>query len=96
MATDVKASAPLPGTVPTIIVTQKSSNSVTEIGGGGKSHKKWIWIGLAVAGGAGAAFAASSLGARGAQGASSTASGVAAGLSSAVTIGSPTITIGKP
>ena len=53
VASDIKASAPLPGTVPTIIVTQKSSNSATEIGGGGKSHKKWIWIGLAVAGGAG-------------------------------------------
>ena len=96
MATDVKASAPLPGTVPTIIVTQKSSSSATEIGGGGKSHKKWIWIGLAIAGGAGAAFAASTLIARNAHGASSTASGGAVGLSSAVTIGAPTIAIGKP
>jgi hypothetical protein len=88
---DAKASVPLPGTVPTIIVTEKSSNSATEIGGGGKSHKKWIWIGLLVAGGAGAAFATSSLAA-----AHNSAAGVATGLSSTVTIASPTITIGKP
>ncbi len=94
-ASDVKAPATLPGTVPTIIVTQRSSNSVTEIGGGGRSHKKWIWIGLAIAGGAGAAFATSSLATAHNNGANS-AAGVAAGLSSAVTIGSPTITIGKP
>ena len=93
-ASGVNTSAALPGTVPTIIVTQKSSNSATEIGGGGKSHKKWIWIGLLAAGGAGAAFAASSL-ATAHNGANNSA-GVAAGLSSAVTIGSPTITIGKP
>jgi hypothetical protein len=92
-ASGINTSAALPGTVPTIIVTQKSSNSVTAIGGAGKSHKKWIWIGLLAAGGAGAAFAASSLAAH--NGANS-AAGVAAGLSSAVTIGSPTITIGKP
>jgi hypothetical protein len=94
-ASETKTSAPLPGTVPTIIVTQKSSQSATEIGGGGKSHKKWIWIGLLAAGGAGAAFAASSLAASAAHTSAGNAAGIAAGLSSAVTIGSPTITIGK-
>ncbi len=95
VASETRTSAPLPGTVPTIIVTQKSSQSATEIGGGGKSHKKWIWIGLLAAGGAGAAFAASSLAASAAHNSASSAAGIAAGLSSAVTIGSPTITIGK-
>lgn len=84
-----------PHGVPTIIVTEKSSKSITEVGAdsGHKSHKKWIWIALVAAGGAGAAFAASSM-----NGAahSTSAAAVAGGLSSGVTIGTPTITIGKP
>lgn len=93
IVTTAQSPAPLPGTVPTIIVTQKGSGSVNEIGGGGKSHKKWIWIGLLAAGGAGAAFAASSLAASHGAGANG-AAGNATALS--VTIGTPTITIGKP
>ena len=83
--------------VPTIIVTQKSAKSVAEIGAGGghKSHKKWIWIGLAAAGGAGAAFANKDLIAGVGHNAPSSPS--AAGVSAAaVNIGTPTITIGKP
>jgi len=89
-ALDPKASAPPPGTVPTIIVTQKASKPAAEIGGSG-SHKKWIWIGLLAAGGAGAAFATSSL----SHGGASSAAGAAAALP-VLSIGSPTITIGKP
>ena len=95
-ATVRTAAEPLHG-VPTIIVTQKSSKSITEVGAdtGHKSHKKWIWIGLVAAGGAGAAFAASSMSSTAAHGAPGAAA--AAGLSSSgVTIGTPTITIGKP
>jgi hypothetical protein len=56
-----------------------------------KSHKKWLWIGLMAAGGAAGAFAGSSMSGGAAHG-----SGTAAGLTSAVSIGTPTITIGKP
>jgi len=95
-APSVKTVAEPPQGVPTIIVTQKSSKSIAEIGAGGghKSHKKWIWVALAAAGGAGAAFAASSM--SGAAAHSTSPAAAAAGLSSSVSIGSPTITIGKP
>ena len=78
-----------------IIVTAKSAKSVAEIGadGGHRSHK-WLWVALVAAGGAGAAFAATSLSRAGHSG---TSTATAAGLSSpAVTIGTPTITIGQP
>jgi hypothetical protein len=93
-AQSVRTIAEPPQGVPTIIVTQKSAKSVAEIGadGGHRSHKKWLWIALIAAGGAGAAFAASSLASHSGAGAAT-----AAGLSSpAVSIGTPTITIGKP
>lgn len=83
--------------VPTIIVTEKKSRSIAEVGAdsGHKSHKKWVWIGLLAAGGAGAAFATTSMGAGAAHGGGGAAA--AGGLSSAaVSIGAPTITIGKP
>ncbi len=83
-----------PQGVPTIIVTQKSAKSVAEIGADGahRSHK-WLWVALVAAGGAGAAFAASSL----SRGHSATSAATAAGLSSpAISIGTPTITIGQP
>lgn len=94
----VRTYAEPPQGVPTIIVTGKASKSVAEIGADSshKSHKKWIWIALIAAGGAGAAFAASSLAGTAAHGSAGAAT--AAGLSSAtVSIdGTPTITIGKP
>jgi hypothetical protein len=83
-----------PARMQTIIITQKSPKPS---GGpvatsGGKSHKKWVVLGILVAGGAAGAFAGSSLGASsGAHG-----SAIAAGLNSSVSIGTPTITIGKP
>ncbi len=95
-AATIKTAPESPHGVPTIIVTQKSAKSITEVGAdrGHKSHKKWIWIGLVAAGGAGAAFAASSMAAAHS---GPGAAAAAAGLSSAgVTIGTPTITIGKP
>jgi len=96
-ALTVKTAAELPHGVPTIIVTQKSSKSITEVGADSphKSHKKWVWIGLLAAGGAGAFFAEKSLGGGAGHG-DTTGAATAAGLSSGVTIGTPTITIGKP
>jgi len=84
--------------IPTIIVTQKSSKAVTEIGPntGHKTHKKWIWIGLAAAGGAGAAFADRSLGGAGTHGASTGATTPGGLPTGSISIGTPTITIGKP
>jgi len=96
-ATTVRAAAEPSHGVPTIIVTEKKSRSIAEIGAdsGHKSHKKWMWIGLLAAGGAGAAFATASMGTGAAHGGGGAP--VAGGLSSAVvSIGAPTITIGKP
>jgi hypothetical protein len=78
----------------TIVPTQKSPKAS---GGpvatsGGKSHKKWVVLGILVAGGAAGAFASSSL--RAASAAHNP--GLAGGLNSTVSIGTPTITIGKP
>lgn len=83
-----------PTRMQTIVVTQKSPKTS---GGpvatsGGKSHKKWVVLGILVAGGAAGAFASSSLGAASA----AHNPGLAAGLNSSVSIGTPTITIGKP
>lgn len=82
--------------VPTIIITQKNSKSVAEVGAtsGHRSHKKWILLGILVAGGAAGAFAASSMASAASHGAANP--GVAGGLSSAITIGTPTISLGKP
>jgi hypothetical protein len=83
-----------PTRMQTIIVTQRSPKTsggpVTR--SGSKSHKKWVVLGILVAGGAAGAFAGSSLGASSA----SHGSGVAAGVSSSLSIGTPTFTIGKP
>ncbi len=83
-----------PERMQTIVTTQKSP---TTSGGpvassGGKSHKKWVLLGILAAGGAAGAFAGSSLGASSA----AHSSGLAAGISSAISIGTPTFTIGKP
>jgi hypothetical protein len=78
----------------TIIITQKS----TKISGGpvassrGRSHKKWVWLGILAAGGAAGAFTGSTLGASSA----GHGTGQAAGISAPVSIGTPTVTIGKP
>lgn len=92
----VRTVAETPHGVPTIIVTQKSGKSVAEIGAdrGHGSHKKWLWIGLMAAGGAGAAFAATSMGA--AHSPAAGAGTAAAITTGGITIGPPTITIGKP
>ena len=86
--------ASTPTRMQTIVITQKSTkaNSGPVASSGGKSHKKWVLLGILVAGGAAGAFAGSSLGV------SSAAHGstAAAGISSSVSIGTPTITIGKP
>jgi len=93
----IKAAAEPPHGVPTIIVTEKSSKSITEVGADSphKSHKKLIWLGLLAAGGAGAFFAEKTLGASASHG-ETTGAATTAGLSSGITIGTPTITIGKP
>jgi len=95
----LKTVAEPPHGVPTIIVTQKSSKSITEVGADSphRSHKKWIWIGLLAAGGAGAVFAEKGLLTGAGHGGSPSGAATAAGLSTAtVTIGTPTITIGRP
>jgi len=78
----------------TIIITQRSAKSSggPVASSGGKSHKKWVWMGILAAGGAAGAFAGSSLGAVSAAHGSANA----AGTNSSVSIGTPTITIGKP
>ena len=83
-----------PTRMQTIIITPKSTKSSggPVASSGGKSHKKWVWLGILAAGGAAGAFAGSSLGV------SSTAhgAGVAAGNTTTLSIGTPTFTIGKP
>ena len=50
-----------------------------------KSHKKWIWLGILAAGGVGGAFAGSSM-----------AAGHSSIIAPPITIGTPSISIGKP
>ena len=78
----------------TIVVTQKPprAGEGSVASSGGKSHKKWVLLGILAAGGAAGAFASSSLGAASA----AHNPGLAGGLNSSVSIGTPTITIGKP
>ncbi|MBZ5591994.1 MAG: hypothetical protein LAP39_07145 [Acidobacteriia bacterium] len=83
-----------PARTQTIIITQKSPKSTAGqmATSSHKSHKKWVWLGMMAAGGAAGAFARSSMsGAAGAHG-----SGSAAGITSSISIGTPTLTIGKP
>jgi hypothetical protein len=84
--------------IPTIILTQGSGKPVPAamISRGytaqkSKSHKKWIWIGILAAGGVGGAFAGSSMAAAAVHNSAS-----AAAIAAPVTIGTPTISIGKP
>ena len=86
--------ASTPSRMQTIIITQRSAKGSggPVVISGGKSHKKWVWLGILAAGGAAGAFAGSSLGAASAAHGSANA----AGTSSSVSIGTPTITIGKP
>jgi len=83
-----------PAQIPTIVITQKPAKST-----GGpvassehKSHKKWVLLGILAAGGAAGAFAGTGMGAASA----AHGSGVAASITSAISIGTPTFTIGKP
>jgi len=91
-APNVAASRPT--RMQTIIITPKSTKSSggPVASSGGKSHKKWVWLGILAAGGAAGAFAGSSLGVSSA----SHGAGVAAGNTSTLSIGTPTFTIGKP
>ena len=84
------------GRVPTVIITQRNSKSVAEVGAtsGHRSHRKWILLGILVAGGAAGAFAATSMASAASHGAANP--GLAGGLSSAITIGTPTVSLGKP
>jgi hypothetical protein len=86
--------ASTPSRMQTIVITQKSpkTSGGPVAANGGKSHKKWLLLGILAAGGVAGAFAGSSLSA--ASAAHSTAT--AGGLNSSVSIGTPTITIGKP
>jgi hypothetical protein len=77
----------------TIVTTQKPPKAGGgAVASGGRSHKKWVLLGILAAGGAAGAFAHSSLGAASA----AHNPGLATGLNSSVSIGTPTITIGKP
>lgn len=82
-----------PAQIQTIVITQKSLKPVggQVVTSSHKSHKKWVWLTLLAAGGAAGAFAGTGMGALGGHG-----SGVAAPITSAISIGTPTITIGKP
>lgn len=92
--TESAGAAARPARTQTIVVTQKppraGGGAVTS--SGGKSHKKWVLLGILAAGGAAGAFASSNLGAASA----AHNPGLAPGLNSSVSIGTPTITIGKP
>jgi hypothetical protein len=85
-----------PARVPTIILTQRGSKPIAEVGATSshKSHKKWVWLGLLAAGGAAGALAGTGMISGAGHGTATPA--VAAGISAAVTIGAPTINIGKP
>jgi hypothetical protein len=89
----------MPALVPTIVITQKGGKPMAELGAasGGRSHKKWILLGL-VAGAAAGGVTAWRLGLWPTlgQGGATGSPAVVGGLSSAVTIGSPTISLGKP
>jgi len=83
---------PRPPRVPTIVITQGSVKPAARamVNGGyithqGKSHKKWIWLGILAVGGVGGAFAGSSM-----------ATGHNSIAAAPITIGAPTINIGKP
>ena len=86
--------ATTPSRLQTIIITGKTPKPDWERGAsaGHKSHKKWVVLGAILAGGAAGAFAGTSLGS------SAAAHGAIGALNagSAVSIGSPTISIGKP
>lgn len=80
---------PRPARVATIIITDNAPRRGAKASAGRKSHKKWVWLGILAAGGAAGAFAGSN------SGASSAAHG-SSGAMPSVTIGGPTISIGKP
>lgn len=88
------AAASRPTRKQTIVITQKApkTSGGSAVTSGGRSHKKWVVLGILVAGGAAGAFASTSLGAASA----AHNPGLAAGLNSSVSIGTPTLTIGKP
>ena len=88
------AAASSPSRMQTIVITEKSpkTSGGPVASSGGKSHKKWVWLGILAAGGAAGAFASSGMGASSA----AHGAGGAAGIGSAVSIGTPTFTIGKP
>ena len=83
-----------PEQIQTIVITQKSLQSSGQqvSASSHKSHKKWVLLGMLAAGGAAGAFARSGMSAASA----AHGSGVAAGLTSSISIGTPTFTIGKP
>jgi hypothetical protein len=90
--------APKPARIPTIIITQGSGKPVAGamVSPGNtslhnKSYKKWIWLGILAAGGVAGAFAGSSMASAAVHNSTS-----AAAVSASVTIGTPTISIGKP
>jgi hypothetical protein len=82
-----------PAGIPTIVFTGRTPRPVSQraASSGHKSHKKWVWLGILAAGGAAGAFAGQNIGAAAAHG-----TGSAAASASGVSIGAPTITIGKP
>ena len=92
MAQLAEDTPPRPVRIPTIVITQGSGKPVAGamISGGytthqNKSHKKWIWLGILAAGGVGGAFAGSSM-----------AAGHTSVAAAPITIGTPTINIGRP
>jgi hypothetical protein len=77
-----EATAPRPAELPTVSVVTDPKEAVHS------GSKKWIWIALIGAGAAAGAFAAG--------GRSHNSSGAGSGSSNPVTIGGPTVSIGRP
>jgi hypothetical protein len=88
-----KPVASRPASLPTVVIHEgksKPASSPSARAGRG-SHRKWVVLGMLAAGGAAGAFAGRSMGA--ANGAGPAA---AASTAASVSIGNPTISIGKP
>ena len=90
--------SPKPVRIPTIVITQGSGKRIAGalvspgyMSHKNKAHKKWIWLGILAAGGVAGAFAGSSMATAAVHNSASTAA-----VTAPLTIGTPTINIGKP
>jgi hypothetical protein len=72
-----------------VLTTAMVAAQTTRPANGGGRNYKWLWITLAIAGGAGGAVAAGGLGTR-------PASPAAAAIATPTTIGAPSVSLGRP